>query len=51
MTYTHTRITTEHLAKLKAQAQRNKRSALKQLETLIDEEEARERRRIKRKTQ
>ena len=36
--YTHTRISTEYLVKLQALARANKRSALKQLEVLIDKE-------------
>ncbi len=47
MTYTHTRITEEYRTKLRAQAKRNKRSAMKHLEILIDGEEARARRKHK----
>jgi hypothetical protein len=36
--YTHTRISREYLYKLQVLATRNKRSAMKQLEVLIDRE-------------
>ncbi len=36
MTYTHTRITKEYLDKLQVLAARHKRSAMKELEVLID---------------
>lgn len=39
MTYTHTRIRKDYLDKLQALAERNKRSAMKQLEVLIDRED------------
>jgi hypothetical protein len=41
MTYTHTRIRKEYLDKLQVLARANKRSAMKQLEVLIDDEERR----------
>lgn len=42
MTYTHTRIRKEYLDKLRALAEDQKRSAMKQLEILIDEALAKE---------